>query len=149
METNQTFTEHLNDIGYTIKILNDELEKRANEDLQKSGLTLSQMRVMAFIAQNNFQTTQKEIESHLGVSHPTVNGLLKRLESKGVITTELSVNRRLTKIVRMTEKGKDECEKAGDSRARHEYLLGKNLTAEERETLMELLNKVLNGITSA
>lgn len=138
-----------NDIGFMIKQLNDSLEKKANEDLQANGLTLSQLRVMSFIAGNGFQTTQKEIEDHLEVSHPTVNGLLKRLEAKGKITTELSTNGRLSKIVRMTETGKRENKEADKGRIKYETVLGSCLTESERETLIMLLKKLQQGLASS
>lgn len=138
---------HENDIGYFIKVLNDTLKKRADKDLRGDDMTLSQLRVLHFIyLQEGCQTTQKTIEDYLGVSHPTVNGLLKRLESKGRIVTEIAVNRRLTKIVRMSETGMRECKNAEEARMRHERLLSRNLTAEEKQTLLTLLQKVLRGL---
>lgn len=140
--TIQIQDKHEQDIGYMIKVLHDTLEKHANEDLRESGLTLSQLRVMSFIAKNNNQTTQKAIEAFLAVSHPTVNGLLKRLESKGMIQTEIAVNHRLTKNVVMTEKGKKECQFADSRRHEHEKMLRDCLTEEERQTLLTLLQRI-------
>lgn len=136
------------DIGYMIKILNDTLEKNANDDLRSFGLTFSQLRTLRFISvQENQETTQKALEDFLGVSHPTINGILKRLEEKGKITTEISVNKRMTKIVRMTEKGISELEIANEGRNKQENALRNSLDAGEKETLMNLLNKLYSGIT--
>ena len=137
-----------NDIGYMIKNLNEILEKKANEDLRQWDLTLSQLRVMGFIiSQKQAESTQKEIEDFLQVSHPTVNGILKRLEAKGRISAELSVNRRLTKRVRLTEKGRAECGRIDASRLQHESLLASKLSDSERKTLLALLRKVQQGLT--
>lgn len=46
---------------------------------------------MSFIyRKENFTTTQKDLEIFLDVSHPTINGILKRLEEKKFITTEMT-----------------------------------------------------------
>ena len=101
------------DIGYMIKILSESLEKKANEDLQAYGMTLSQLKALIFIyEQKDGTTTQKELEEFFKVSHPTINGILKRLEEKQMITSEVVVNRRLSKIVKITEKGKEETKRA-------------------------------------
>ena len=40
---------------------------------------------MSFIyRKENFTTTQKDLEIFLDVSHPTINGILKRLEEKKI-----------------------------------------------------------------
>ena len=50
---------------------------------------------MSFIyRKENFTTTQKDLEIFLDVSHPTINGILKRLEEKKFITTEMTKKRR-------------------------------------------------------
>lgn len=137
-----------NDIGYMIKLLNDTLEKKANDDLRVFDLTFSQLRTLRFIAeQENRETTQKALEDFLGVSHPTINGILKRMEEKGKITTEISVNKRMTKTVRITEKGIRELEIANEGRNVQENMLRNSLDVGERETLMNLLNKIYKGIT--
>ena len=139
---------HQMDIGYMIKILNDTLEKRANEDLRHLGLTFAQLRTIHFIAtRKNQQTTQKELEDFFNVSHPTINGILKRLEEKGKIKTELAVNKRLTKIVRITKEGLEDCRNSETERLRNENILGKYLSTGEKETLMSLLRKVQQGLS--
>lgn len=135
------------DIGHTIKILNDKLQKRANEDLRSIGLTLSQIRALHFIETcENYETTQKELEDFLDVSHPTINGILKRLEEKGRITTELAINHHLTKIVRITQSGLENCKNSEYARLKSENILERNLSPEEKATLLQLLKKVQQSL---
>lgn len=136
------------DIGYMIKILNDTMEKHANEDFREIGLTFSQIKALNFISNSpNHETTQKELEDFFNVSHPTINGILKRLEEKGKIVTNISVNRRLTKIVHITDEGLEDCKKSESSRLKHESKVSKYLTPEEKETLLLLLKKVYQGMS--
>lgn len=135
------------DIGYMLKIVNDALEKKANETLRNEDLTLSQLKVLGFInTKEEGKTTQKELEDALAVSHPTINGILKRLEAKGIIVSELSVNRRMTKIVELTETGKEILKKTESHRLEHEKRLSKNLSAEEKASLLFYLKKVYEGL---
>ena len=135
------------DIGYMLKIVNDALEKKANETLRNEDLTLSQLKVLGFInTKEEGKTTQKELEDALAVSHPTINGILKRLEAKGIIVSELSVNRRMTKIVELTEAGKEIVRKTECHRLEHEKRLSKNLSAEEKASLLFYLKKVYEGL---
>lgn len=135
------------DIGYMLKIVNDALEKKANETLRNEDLTLSQLKVLGFInTKEEGKTTQKELEDALAVSHPTINGILKRLEAKGIIVSELSVNRRMTKIVELTEAGKEIVRKTECHRLEHEKRLSKNLSAEEKASLLFFLKKVYEGL---
>ena len=68
------------DIGHLIKIVDEQLKKRFDKDLQKFDLTLSQMRVLWFLKSKGGRTSQKDIEDFLQVSHPTVVGLISRLK---------------------------------------------------------------------
>ena len=95
------------DAGFLIKQIHDALSKRFNDVLKKYDLTISQMYVLKYLRENqNKMVTQKEIEQYLEVSHPTTVGILKRLESKGFIQTEIIKEGRFSKQVVLTEKSK-------------------------------------------
>ena len=74
-------------IGYQFKIINDRIKARADADLKTHDLTLTQTRVLGFLAESGGQATQKEIEADLQVSHPTVVGIISRMEQKGFLCT--------------------------------------------------------------
>ena len=71
------------DIGYLIKNINDKLKVKADADLKHNKLTLAQSRVLTFLDSRGGQATQKEIEVYLEVSHPTVVGIISRMEQNG------------------------------------------------------------------
>lgn len=74
------------DIGMLLKQINDKLKIIADNSLKESGLTISQTRVMQIIHEKGGEVTQKEIEKHLQVSHPTVVGIVSRLEKNGYLS---------------------------------------------------------------
>ena len=92
------------DVGYLIKTINDKLKVKADADLKHYDLTLSQSRVLAFLSQKGGSATQKEIEAFLQVSHPTVVGIVSRMEQKGHVTTRFDAKDKRNKVVALTEK---------------------------------------------
>ncbi|MGN0696164.1 MAG: MarR family winged helix-turn-helix transcriptional regulator [Oscillospiraceae bacterium] len=90
------------DIGYFIKNINDKLKVRADADLKRYDLTLSQSRVLAFLMDSGGQASQKEIEQYLEVSHPTVVGIVSRMEQKGHVISWIDEKDRRNKIVKLT-----------------------------------------------
>lgn len=70
------------DVGFLLKRISTAIVRNADQGFKP--ITLSQMRVMMYIAhQQGHACCQKDIEARFGVAHPTVVGLLKRLGSQG------------------------------------------------------------------
>lgn len=90
-------------IGYLLKQLNDRIKIYADASLKKNNVTFSQTIVLEFIHSQGGETTQKEIEDYLGVAHPTVVGLVSRLEKNGFLTCFTDQENRRNKIVCITE----------------------------------------------
>lgn len=94
------------DIGYLIKNINDRLKVKADADLKHCKLTLAQSRVLAFLDSRGGQATQKEIEVYLEVSHPTVVGIISRMEQNGHLKCWVDETDKRNKIVALTEQAK-------------------------------------------
>ena len=67
-------------IGYFFKLIDNRLKANADAGLSKHGLTFAQSRILRFLAEHGGQATQKEIEDYAHVSHPTVVGIVTRME---------------------------------------------------------------------
>lgn len=91
-------------IGYLLKVITDKMKVRADADFKQYGLTIVQSRVLGFLHAKGGQTTQKEIESFLQVSHPTAYDIVSRMERNGFLITWLDPEDKRSKIVRTTEK---------------------------------------------
>ena len=76
------------DIGYYIKRINDKLKAGFDAYLCDVDLTSSQARVIEYVYWNGGMVTQKEIEVFLDVAHPTVVGIVNRLEKKGYLNCQ-------------------------------------------------------------
>lgn len=94
------------DVGYLIKNINDKLKVKADADLKHYQLTFTQSRVFAFLHSKGGQATQKEIELFLEVSHPTVVGIVSRMEQNGYVTCWQDTDKR-NKQVSLTQKARE------------------------------------------
>ena len=91
-------------VGYLLKLVNDRLRTKADANLLEHDLTLSQSRILRFLSHHEGSATQKEIEDHLGVSHPTVVGLIARLKEKGFVECSTDKKDRRNRIITITAK---------------------------------------------
>ena len=129
------------DVGYLIKSINDKLTVKADAELKQFNLTMSQCRVFLYLSSRGGQGTQKEIETFLGVSHPTVVGLVSRMEQNGYVMCWPCEDGR-NKNVRLTPKAEDIDKDMKKNMQANEQKLLEPLSPEESEKLRDLLLKV-------
>lgn len=133
---------HADDLGYLIKQISDKMRADADAVFRKHGLTYSQVHVLSFVQACGGSATQKEIEIYLDVSHPTIVGLVSRLEKSGFVTSHVDENNRRNKIVCVTEKAQQTRESLEIERKKKERHLEQALGQQEREQLMYLLSRL-------
>lgn len=127
------------DIGYLIKNINDKLKAKADADLKRYNLTLTQSRVFTFLHNNGGQATQKEIEVFLEVSHPTVVGIVSRMEQNGHVTSWIDAHDKRNKIVRLTK----QAEALGDHMEHNIFTNEQKMLTSLSETDVEQLREML------
>lgn len=129
------------DVGYLIKSINDKLTVKVDAELKQFNLTMSQCRVFLYLSSRGGQGTQKEIETFLGVSHPTVVGLVSRMEQNGYVMCWPCEDGR-NKNVKLTPKAEDIDKDMKKNTQANEQKLLEPLSPEESEKLRDLLLKV-------
>ena len=134
-------------IGYQFKLISDKLKVHADADLKNQGLTLAQSRVLTFLNEQNGIATQKEIEDYLQVSHPTVVGLVSRMEQNELVETWFDPENRRNKMVRLTEKSKKIGENMDKVTEQHDKALLNGLSEQEQVELNRMLNIILKNLT--
>ena len=134
------------DIGYLIKNINDKLKAKADADLKHYNLTLAQSRVFAFLHSNGGQATQKEIEVFLEVSHPTVVGIVSRMEQNGHVISWFDEHDKRNKIVRLTNQAQALGMDMEQNIKSNEKQMLASLTDEDIERLRELLLVVYKNL---
>ena len=133
-------------IGYLIKSINDKIKIHADEDLKSHDLTLTQSRVLIYLVHHGGKATQKEIETFLEVSHPTVVGIVSRMTKNGYLSTSFDPDDRRNKDVELTKKahetGKDMDHVIGNMEKR----MLSPLSDDEITQLTEMLEKVYDNL---
>lgn len=133
-------------VGPLFKVIHERMQTAADADLKAQGLTFAQGQVIVFLAEHGSRALQKEIEASLGVSHPTVTGLVSRLEKGGFVRTWAAEDDRRNKVVELTDKAHD----AGDRmravmRERDRELLA-GLDEREQTELIRMLRRVYANV---
>ena len=135
-----------NDVGYLIKRINDKLAARADAELKQFNLTMSQSRVFLYLSSRGGQATQKEIETFLDVAHPTVVGLVSRMEQNGYVICWPCEDGR-NKYVKLTPQAEAIDKDMQRNQLENEEMLLAPLSPEDRERLRDLLLTVAEHLT--
>lgn len=133
--------------GFYIKRISDYVEANANSELEQYGLTWSQARVLSFLLKRKDQVTiQKDIEDFFEIKHPTVIGILQRMEAKGLIVSEVDPQDKRQRIITLTESTFELESKLENHVDSAEKRMFEDMTKEEVDTLRKLLYKVYKNI---
>ncbi len=125
-----------------IKAINAKMRTQADAEFKKYDLTFSQVQVLCFIKKQGGETTQREIESFLKVSHPTVVGLVTRLEKNEYVSCARDEKDKRNKRVILTDKAKAIDKRLVKGKAEADQRLTESLSEKELAELTWLLKLV-------
>lgn len=132
-------------VGYLIKNISDKMKVRADENLKIHNLTFQQSKIIGFLAFKN-QASQKDIENFLKVSHPTVVGIIARMEQNGFLTTGVASTDKRNKIVKLTEKALTKWNELKCSIDQNERNILKGLTEQQKLDFVKTLEVVYKNL---
>lgn len=137
-----------NQIGFTVKQINNIYEKELNERLKKLGITSSQCAVLDYLFHTNKEeVNQRDVEKNLSLKNPTVTGILRRMEEKGFILCVPNATDKRKKNIYLTEKAYDIQRKMDADRRKLDKRLVIGLSKKEVDALSRALKKVLYNIS--
>lgn len=138
------------DIGFLFKQINMQIKKGIDKNLMEYDLTTSQSRVLFFIHfRGEDKTSMKDIEEHMKVTHPTVIGIVKRLEEKGFVTTASDPEDRRVKLVAITQKTTKMIKKLEQGKRKMDEKLLKGFTEQETKELRRMLSLIEDNLREA
>lgn len=133
--------------GHLIRILHWCCDQEMTENLEKMDLTASQGWVLMFVFhRGNRPTYAKDVELRLRLSHPTVSGLLSRLEQKGFIALETDPRDRRSKRIVLLEKGRACQEMTHQQILENESRIVQGFTPEERALFLNFLQRAIENM---
>ena len=135
-----------NEIAYLLRKINNRLKAGADAKLRENDLTFSQSQVLWYIYSNDGSITQKQLQNFLNVSHPTVVGLVKRLENNHFITTETDQKDHRNKKIQLTREALDFQKSLREHKEETDRIMLKDFSDEEKEELVRLLNKLYGNM---
>ena len=105
-----SMTAFLNRIGPKIKIANTLIEKELNkqfaEIFRDYSLTGAQISLMIYLYESKArQITQKEVADAFVLSHPTIRGIVKRLEANKLIASSRLESDQRQIVLKLSDKG--------------------------------------------
>lgn len=110
----------------------------------RHGRGMSRERLLVLLAQRPEGMWQKDLAWEADINASSASELIGRLEQDGYLTREADENDRRAVLLKLTEAG---AQRAAEIRAEREGFLESlfaKLSQEEKETLSELLDKLLN-----
>ena len=120
--------------------------ERMDARMSRFGMTPAQTHVLRYLRQNGGQMPQRELLENLRVKPSTVNGILDRMEEKGLVERSVSGADARQRLVALTPAGREREEQAKQSFLEAEALIAKGLTEEETDTLRALLERVIHNL---
>ena len=121
---------------------------KANMDARVSryDVTPAQTHVLLYLQQHGGQVLQNELADYLQVKPSTANGVLDRMEEKGLVRRSVSGSDARRRLITLTEKGAEQQALFQQSFLDVEAAMVRGFTQEERETLCALLDRVIQNL---
>lgn len=121
---------------------------RASMDarVSKYDVTPVQARALLYLHRHGGQVPQCELVDFLRVKPSTANGILDRMEEKDLVRRRVSGKDARRRLIHLTEKGLEQQEQMQAHYLETERAMVRGLTAEEQETLIRLLDRVIENL---
>lgn len=134
-------------IGIRCKQLTILTERRISHALGDLDLTPAQSRMVNhLVCRGESFPCQRDLEEQFSLSHPTVSGILSRLEEKGYITLRADERDHRRKRIEPTEKALDCARRTGQVLENAEQDMLRGFTPEEQAQLMEFLDRAVRNL---
>ena len=135
-----------NEIGYLIHKIDTKIKANMDQELSRHDLIFSQSQVIHLLRLNGGQLSQKALQDLMKVSHPTVVGLVQRLESNGYVKTEIDENDKRYKIVTLCDIADEFKKDMMRSKERFDKKMFQDLPQEKLDELYQILQKMYENI---
>ena len=125
--------------GHMFRLLHCACSKSITAALGEMELTSAQGRVLGYLARQNQPPCAKDIEEEFHLSHPTVSGLLSRLEKKNFIEFRPDEKDGRCKRIHISPRGLDCHERIYKIILENEERIVRDFSRQEREQFAALL----------
>lgn len=140
--------EDINHIGPLLARCNQLCKQRMDADLQKYDVTRAQAHVILYLLrmEPEGEVNQKDLEKHFRIKAPTVNGIVERLEEKGMLKRTSGQRDGRCRCLTVTEKGRQMQQEMDRSIRETEALMVRDFTDGERTQFHVLLERIIENM---
>ncbi|MBO7184526.1 MAG: MarR family transcriptional regulator [Oscillospiraceae bacterium] len=129
--------------GHLARILHACTDQTMTAALAEMDLTAAQSHIMCYITHRKEPPCPRDIEEAFQLTHPTVSGILSRLEQKGFIQMRPDAQDRRCKRIFVLEKGMELDEMIHQVVRSMEEKMVQNFTEEEKVQFTDLLRRAI------
>lgn len=132
--------------GHQARILHWCTDQAITRALEEMELTSSQGHIMGFLAMHKEPPCPRDIEEKFHLSHPTVSGLLSRLEKKGFIALRPDEHDRRCKRIFILPKGHECHQQMHQTIVNMENQLVSGFSNEEKQQFEAFLDRAITNM---
>ena len=132
--------------GHLIRILHWCTDQTMTNALETMELTASQGRIMGYVSHCQEPPCPKDVEEAFQMTHPTVSGILSRMEQKGFLELRPDPRDRRCKRIYILPKGMECHERMHRTILETEERLVQGFTPQEREQFAQLLKRAIDNM---
>ena len=138
------------ELARKLKMIDESIKRKANNDLVEMDLTLVQHHTLVYLVRQPEHTAElKAIEREFRVSQPTVAGIAQRLEAKGYVEALGCPTDKRIKLIRLTPQGEELCRRSWEKMKSRAAGMTAGISEEELAELERLLEIVYHNIEAA
>ena len=132
--------------GHMLRVLHWCTDQTMTGALARMDLTAAQGHIMGYLAHSPNPPCSRDIEEAFQLSHPTVSGLLSRLEKKGFIEFRPDEKDRRCKRIHMLPKGQACIELMHRTIRENEERIVQGFSDEEKAQFASLLERAISNM---
>ena len=129
-----------------LRILHWCTDQSMSNALESMELTAAQGHIMGYLAHREQPPCPRDIEEEFQLSHPTVSGILSRMEQKGFIELRTDPEDRRCKRIYVLEKGRQCHALMHQTIQDNEEKIVRGFSEEEREAFFDYLERAITNM---
>ena len=133
--------------GHYIRVLHSATDQAMTNALASMELTAAQGHIMGYITHRKAPPCPRDIEEAFQLSHPTVSGLLSRMEAKGFVEIRPDERDKRIKRIYLLEKGCACSRQIAQSIEENETRMIRGFSEEEAEQFLSLLRRAIDNMS--
>lgn len=139
--------EGITNFGPLFGYCDHQMQKRLTRRLRQYDVSPMQCRTIIFLHEAQGEVNQKALEGHLMVKPSTVNGIVDRLEAKGMVRRTASQRDGRCRLLALTEEGRQFYDTFTAVQEEATAWLERGFTPEEKELMLSLLMRVARNLS--